>query len=65
MRAVIEMKDGNVQTRIGISGLFGAFVVEWLVDHPETERIWCVMDELGEEWDPESRPYWALGRGFA
>ena len=28
-------------------------------ERPEAARIWCVMDELGEEWDPEAEPYWS------
>lgn len=58
MRAVIEMEDGNVQTIIGITGHFGDWTEAWLSDHPRTRAIWCVMDELGEEWDPDTEPYW-------
>lgn len=62
MRAIIELKDGNIATRVGIEGFFDQFVDEWLESNGDmTAAIWCVMDEDGETWDPEDEPYWTQG----
>lgn len=64
MEAVIELKGGEYETRIGIEGRFSQFVDEWLEKYGDrTVAIWCVMDEFGEKWDPEeSEPFWVEGQ---
>lgn len=59
MRAVIELENGEIETIVGICGAFGAWLEGWLAEHPEAARVWCVMDELGDEWDSESEAYWS------
>lgn len=63
MQAVIEMKNGDIETIVGVEGYFSAWVDEWLEDNgPRTAAIWCVMDEIGESWDQEAEPYWIEGQ---
>lgn len=61
MKGIIEYRSGDIDEIVGISGDFGTFVEGRLEMRPDTVRIWCVMDELGEEWDPDAEPYWAEG----
>lgn len=62
MQAIIETNDGSIQTIVGIEGRFVEWLDGWLEDHwRDTVAIWCVMDEFGEKWDPESWPAWIRG----
>lgn len=59
MRATIEYRSGDIGEFVSVIGDFGTFVEDLLEMRPDAVRIWCVMDELGEEWDPEAEPYWS------
>lgn len=61
MIAVIELENGDIQTRAGLSGRFADAVDVIVREVPTALMIWCVMDELGEEWDQNSQPYWFKG----
>lgn len=58
MRAVWECENGDIGECVGINGYFRDFVDRFIPEHPDVVRIWCVMDERGEEWDESATPYW-------
>lgn len=58
MMAVVGYRNGELGEVTGLSGYFGDFVEGYLPEHPDVVAIWCVMDELGEEWDADMEPYW-------
>lgn len=62
MRAVIEQQSGEIETVEGVQGRFDDFIDEHLRDHDAPRAIWCVMDELGEDWDAGEEPAWKEGQ---
>lgn len=58
MRAVYMCEHGDLDEDVGLSGCFGDYADALRSERPDVVCIWCVMDELGEEFSIDMEPYW-------